>query len=535
MSRGLIREPLIILLIAANCLAVQKSSKTESLDDGSVLKVALSNVHTSDAFIQQINIAPSSNVTFNVTNVSSDASFIIAQVHAYEYNVTLSYDRDHLHKVSNRSVFGSNIGLFVKPGLQITTQLFLKNDNVHHVDALLVVIPYTANAPIPGGCNMEFNTEIAPYAMVSVRDAMVIVDVQPSSVPLNGSSTCEKNPVQHDMYQLYLTSQEFDIDSYFTAIINMLTVDDILQNGRQVSNADLFTRMRRFFSAYTGTGSVYVTVASYGGYSAAYVPTFSYACNPLVDPESCEVLSEIFPKLVCAGCFFLGVLAVFQGNVFYPGDMAMPILFTSTVISYAVVVGISQEPKSSANIAIALGLGLIFTLLWGACYKGLQVVAIALFSLTLGFFISCVVYFQSPDSFTVLESDWIFWTLFIAIGTVSSFAIALLSIVTPAITCAIFSSYMMVLPIDYYAGSSLKYIIINVVRRATVSGFNQAVIHPPTQTKDVCLIVLWVLLALYRFLKQWVPGITIVPSMRLVTETTPLIASRFIGRVIVRK
>lgn len=107
--------------------------------------MALSNVHSGDAFIQQINIAPSSNVTFNVTNVSSDASFIIAQVHAYEYNVTLSYDRDHLHKVSNRSVFGSNIGLFVKPGTQITTQLFLKNDNVHHVDALLVVIPYTAN------------------------------------------------------------------------------------------------------------------------------------------------------------------------------------------------------------------------------------------------------------------------------------------------------------------------------------------------------------------------------------------------------
>ena len=91
------------------------------------------------------------------------------------------------------------------------------------------------------------------------------------------------------------------------------------------------------------------------------------------------------------------------------------------------------------------------------------------------------VYFS--DSFTVLESDWIFWTLFIAIGTVSSFAIALLSIVTPAITCAIFSSYMMVLPIDYYAGSSLKYIIINVIRRATVSDFNQAVINPPTQTK----------------------------------------------------
>lgn len=83
---------------------------------------------------------------------------------------------------------------------------------------------------------MEFNTEIAPYGRVTLQNAMVLVDVQPASVPLNDSVklVCEKNPVEHEMYQFYLTEQDFSPESYFVAIVDMLTVDDIRANGRQV-------------------------------------------------------------------------------------------------------------------------------------------------------------------------------------------------------------------------------------------------------------------------------------------------------------
>lgn len=42
-------------------------------------------------------------------------------------------------------------------------------------------------------------------------------------------------------------------------------------------------------------------------------------------------------------------------------------------------------------------------------------------------------------------------------------------------------SYAVIVPIDHYIGSSLKYIVINVVRRATVNGFGRAVLDPPYQ------------------------------------------------------
>lgn len=101
----------------------------------------LTNLHDTTPYMKQVSIAASSKAIFNVTNVSSNASFIIFQIHIYQHNVTLSFDKDCLNKVSNRSVFGSNIGLLSKLTTN-TTQFFVKNDNVHDVKALLVVIAY---------------------------------------------------------------------------------------------------------------------------------------------------------------------------------------------------------------------------------------------------------------------------------------------------------------------------------------------------------------------------------------------------------
>ena len=49
------------------------------------------------------------------------------------------------------------------------------------------------------------------------------------------------------------------------------------------------------------------------------------------------------------------------------------------------------------------------------------------------------------------------------------------------ISCAVLGSYAVIIPIDHYIGSSLKYIIVNIVRRATIRGFGRTVLDPPYQ------------------------------------------------------
>lgn len=86
------------------------------------------------------------------------------------------------------------------------------------------------------------------------------------------------------------------------------------------------------------------------------------------------------------------------------------------------------------------------------------------------------------DSFIIMQQDWIFWSLFTILTISIAMAYMVLCSGSPVIITSIFTSFMVVLPIDYYTGSTLKYIIINAVRRATVKDFRLAAIQHPVQT-----------------------------------------------------
>ncbi|XP_012145709.2 transmembrane 7 superfamily member 3 isoform X2 [Megachile rotundata] len=460
MRRNFVRGKLIFLLLLASCQADKENF--EVFNDRDIIQVNLNTLNDITPYIKQISITSFSHLTLNITDISSNVAFYIVQIHSHLHPVALSYDKYYAKRV-----FGTNIGLYVKPNLNNITSLYLKNDGVYSAKALLVIMNYNDKAPIPGGCNMEFDTEIAPYAKVLTRDGMITVDVQPASVPLNKTavSMCDKNPVTHDMYQVYLPQQDLSSKTYFAYITNMLTVNDIIENGQKISTPDLFKPLRRIFNAYIGTGSVYVTVATYGTQSAAYVPAFSYACDPAEFPTSCQVLDNTYSKFMVACCFFVGLASVFLGSKCIKLDVAVPVFFTAAVISYVV----------------------------------------------------------TEQSLVLLHSDWMFWFLFVTAIVVVCITKKLLFFFTVGhVTCAVIGSYMLIVPFDYYAESTLKYIIFNFVRRCTVTDFKYAIIQPPIQYKDITLIVFWVLLASWRFISIfWSPTLR-VPFSRP-TEVTPLL------------
>lgn len=56
-------------------------------------------------------------------------------------------------------------------------------------------------------------------------------------------------------------------------------------------------------------------------------------------------------------------------------------------------------------------------------------------------------------------------------------------------TCSIVGSFMIILPFDYWTGSALKYIVINIIRRITVEGFNSAVVRPPSEANGITFYI----------------------------------------------
>lgn len=86
-------------------------------------------------------------------------------------------------------------------------------------------------APIPGGCNLTFKTEIAPYQIVKLLEDMIRVDAQAPSTP---HKICEQAHIHVEFYHLYLKEHYLSEDNYFDGIDKMLTVESIRTYGRKV-------------------------------------------------------------------------------------------------------------------------------------------------------------------------------------------------------------------------------------------------------------------------------------------------------------
>lgn len=180
-----------------------------------------------------------------------------------------------------------------------------------------MIVVCCLSAPVPGGCNMEFDIEVSPYQRLMLTNSTIIIDSQPASAPLiNGLKLpCEKNLVTYETYRLYTDESDFNNETYFSTIIKMLTVDDIIQNAVkvfiylclclfmlklinilikiifQIAISAGKSPMRKVYSSYPGTGSAYVMIATFGNHSSAYVPIFSYGCTPFSTEISCDYLS----------------------------------------------------------------------------------------------------------------------------------------------------------------------------------------------------------------------------------------------------
>ncbi|KAF7397888.1 hypothetical protein HZH68_009110 [Vespula germanica] len=306
---------------------------------------------------------------------------------------------------------------------------------------------------------MEFNIEVAPYQKLFVNDSIVILDSQPASLPLTSNET-QRSCIFAETYRLFLTKQDYSIESYFNAISSMLTVTDILRNGEKIP-ASTINPLRRINNLYYGIGTVYAAIATYGNDSSAYVPTFTYGFNYVLHPEDDKFLStfphptllnwslnDTLSKLLCILMCIVGSLCVLQGHKYPEMEFVVYTTFFGGIISYIVV-------KSFATYDVR----------------------------------------NSP---AILENDWLFWPIYLFIALIVTIILIAMPCFALTLTCAVLGGFTVVLSIAYFANSNLVYIIINVIRRLTVSWFNYAIVSLPLQSKDMILIVFWVFLAIVR-------------------------------------
>lgn len=340
---------------------------------------------------------------------------------------------------------------------------------------------------------MEFEVEVAPFLKVSYNSAMIQVDFQPAQLP---GASCANEVVTHDVYHMFMWEREFSEESYFLAIQDMLIPNTIIANGLLAPIPIFGSIMRRLFSLYAGTGSVYVVVAQSLSGVSAYVPAVTYGCSSVYFSDSCSVLSTTFSKVLCACVLFLGLFACFGGHTFFRTQVFLAGFLSGSLLAY---VGLSQWTAlpfgSGVTLSCVVGLvvGVLCLFFW--YLLGIPVLAILLLVIPLGFLVASITFFAGLGDLQFSQLDLDFWLTFLVIMVTVALLLVPLLDNASMLSCAVVGAFAAVVPLDHYLGSNLKYIVINTLRRASVPGFSLAVLRPPFQSADGFLVLLWALMA----------------------------------------
>ncbi|KAJ8720954.1 hypothetical protein PYW08_006419 [Mythimna loreyi] len=447
-----------------------------------------------------------SNIKVNFSNVVKSLYFIVFQAHSHMFNITLNMTSINL--LTNATEVGTNLGYVIfmddNPTLNILSDH--KNDTVR---VYISVHGYGKNDPIPGGCNMELPIQIPPYLITQTFADYVLVEAGAPAAPATDRTCLKPRLAEMSFYMMYLPERNFLLEPYFNGLKAMMTLEGIKKYGTEIPYVSVPLSRRRV-SAYPGTGAIYVVLAksrllnkdNLTAYSV-YVPNYSYGCNEF-DEDSCEMIDDWLSQILCLLLMIVGLFICFFGHRFFKTEMFFAGFFSGVIISYILIALVTVVEKPALLPAATVS-GIFFGGIWWLFWwlYGIPVLAVLLPSLNLGFLLASIFYYRLPGNIPYLVSDFNFWTLFVLVMLLTALAVFSVSYAANIICCAVLGAYATVLALDYYMGSNFKFIIINVIRRATVPDFNQAFVAPPdSEWRDVAVGVIWLILATLGFLFQ---------------------------------
>ncbi|KAF9424418.1 hypothetical protein HW555_000557 [Spodoptera exigua] len=483
---------ILSLIYIFNPVAAQDGSITIPLNSS----ITYDNREIYGGFITMNGI---SRVTINFVDVNKNLTFIVFQAHSHINNISL-YTSDKTQGEKNAT--GTNVGL-VSSVNPINTFIVSNSNNNITVRVYISVHGYFKMDPIPGGCNMEYPIPVTPFLNVMTYSDYIFVDAAPPSVDPGCLNTLQANM---SFYMMYLPEMNFYADVYFDGIRKMMSLKNIMKYGYRIPKSS-WPETRRMLSAYPGTGAIYTVVATRvdnASLYSVYVPSYSYGCNDIND-DGCEMIDDWLSQLLCATLMFVGVFICFFGHRFFKTEMFFAGFFTGVIITYILIALITVVDKPALLAAASIS-GVFFGGIWWLFWwlYGIPVLSVLLPSLNLGFLLASIFYYRLPGHQLFLELDFNFWSLFVLVVMLTALAVVSVSYAANILCCAVIGAFASVLAMDYYLGSNLKFIIINVIRRAVVPHFNKAILAPPLDWKDISMALVWVILAsLGFFFQHW--------------------------------
>ena len=375
------------------------------------------------------------------------------------------------------------------------------------------VVGYSSQAPVPGWCSNKAGAWPRPELSLDTGHAhSLVIRLNFSLAAVSHSRDCNnREDVQYRVYQRYLARPGWGGDEdqdlvtqLFLGLRKFKDVESIETWGTQVSSLGTH-RDRLVFASYAPVGSVYAVVATADNGSSVYGLGHSYGCQ--LDPATglCVPQAEALTLMQVFSAFsvFAGLLLAFAGHKYFLVSQVMFGFYAGLYVGYILLhIFCTLDFNFLFFLVMACGVCMAVMVVSVWIFLGIPVLSVLLPTIEVGVVLASVVLYLPQTNTLSLTVDLHYWLVFLCLVLAAPICLLAFTHKAHILACVLVGTTVTVLPVDFYLGTGLRFIFLNVLRRSYVPQYRLAILAPLFQSGDLVLLACWLALAALALLCQ---------------------------------
>ncbi|XP_059834522.1 transmembrane 7 superfamily member 3 isoform X1 [Hypanus sabinus] len=456
---------------------------------------------------QKIPLIENTSFEASLWNIPNNVTFVNIQVHTQYVNTTLSLESSGRGPL----LLGADLGLLLNLKPRETAFKWQLYTRAQNASAVSVLLPYSAQDPVPGGCSSGSNVVIDPNLYLEYDFYEARIRFSPANV---GYARGAPPPVcvstgrlQYDVYQYFLPEGDLSEETLFTSLQKMAEVQKVEENGVKLFSLGTQDKTAFTVSSIRGQGVIYNVVVKdlELNTSAAYTLVHTYGCNFTAQMDSCHTLRRRSTQAFFVVVGLLGLFVCFFGHSYLKTEF---FFIGFLILGFLSFIFLMRTFSLDYDVVLSLTavLGLVGGALLVLCWWSFGSIHFAMLpvGLVLGFLFTAVVVFTPVGNIEVFQDDSVFWILLACLAILVPLASFSCPRALNITACGLIGSYAVILAIHTFVFTSLAYITFNVLKRALDDDFKAAFTNVPFQLNDYILLSVWVVLLVSGMVFQFV-------------------------------
>ena len=354
---------------------------------------------------------------------------------------------------------------------------------------------------MPGQCSNKEGVWPKPALTLETKAEVIRLNFSAAAPNIRGACN-NREEVTYKVFQRYISGEKDMEHALFEALKQFKDLVSIETWGTRVSSLGP-RRNRLVFASYAPRGSVYAVIAEAENGSSLYGLGHSYGCE--VDPVtgSCPQDTIVIVQIFAACSLFAGLLLAFMGHKYFLSSQIIFGFYAGVYLGYILLqVFCDLEFYLLFLLVMACGVCLAIATASVWIFLGIPVLSVVLPTLEVGVVLASVVLYLPETNTITLTSSLHYWLVYACLVLAGPILLLAFTHKAHILACVIIGSVLVMIPVDFYLGTGLRFIFLNVLRRSYVRDYREAITVPLLQSEELLVLAAWLAITALALLTQ---------------------------------